>query len=299
MKKLLSVITGLIASSALYALPVLNPAAPALLTDGAFMCGEEGCWGIKFGYRGDFVFDRHLKTRSLVSPVAPFGSNNVRQRYELYANEGVLTLNLWNLVDVYGFVGAANTRAEGFVPGVIPVNPVIAVTTADVVQRTCSNTIWGVGIKAVLWDYCWGNCGTTYLGVDGQYESFRPRTPRGVIENAQPLVFLAGSNGRIRYQEAQGSIGIAHRICNLVPYVAVKYSRARVRNYGPISVLSPFDGVTALPVLDTTIASRVSSNQRVGYVVGTSLVDANRMSVTAEARFIDEKALSIAADIRF
>jgi len=266
MKKLLSVITGLVAGSALYALPVLNPAAPALLTDGVFMCDQGDCWGIKLGYRGDFVYNKHMRS----------SLNGRQNHFSLFANEGVVTLNLWDRVDLYGFVGAANWHNEAVTPFVAP---------AYVVTHSQTRTIGGVGLKAVLWETCWGACGTTYVGIDGQYE-WLGNTPvnRATIDGANTAPAGLGR----RYREGQVSLGIAHRICNLVPYIAAKWSNGRAPLTGPVTVLGEDTAFTGL-----------SSSRHWGYAVGVSLVDAGRMSVTAEARFIDETALTVSADLRF
>lgn len=266
MKKLLSVITGLVVGSALYAMPVLNPAAPALLTDGVFMCDQGDCWGVKFGYRGDFVFDKHMRSGT-------FGRHT---DYSLYANEGVLTLNFWDRVDIYGFVGAANWETDG-------VADFGGGASDYAIFKSNTRTIGGVGIKAVIWETCWGSCGTTYIGLDGQYEWLGSAPARSAtIDGATEST---GGYSR-RYREGQISLGLAHRIANLVPYIAAKWSngRAPVRNS---------------PTIDSHTFDGLSSTRHWGYVVGVSLVDAGRMSVTAEARFVDETALSVAADIRF
>jgi len=268
-------ITGLVAGSMLYAMPVLNPAAPALLTDGTFMCDEGQCWGVKFGYRGDFVFNKHFRDEF----------THV-DHFNLYANEGVLTINLWDRLDIYGFVGAASfdidtVAQDGLAPA-----------TGDYfIAHSNTTTIGGVGIKAILWETCWGNCGTTYVGLDAQYEWMSPaRLNRVSIEGAN----AATNNSSRRYKEGQVALGISHRICNLVPYVAIKWSKARANNGGlPVGVVVP------LAVGDTVNISPYRSQRSFGYAFGVSLVDAGRMSVTAEARFIDETALTIAGDIRF
>ncbi|MDR3623597.1 MAG: hypothetical protein P4L16_00450 [Chlamydiales bacterium] len=265
MKKLLSVITGLVAGSALYALPVANPAAPALLTDGVFMCDQDDCWGVKFGYRGDFVFNKHMKS----------GVGGRHQDFSLYSNEGVLTLNFWDRVDVYGFVGAANWGSQGLT------TDSGAASEADFHSNT--RTIGGVGLKAVLWETCWASCGTTYVGIDGQYEWMGNAPASRVTINGTSET--AGGVGR-KYREGQVSLAIGHRICNLVPYVAAKWSNGRA----PLSHTATIAGFTP---------DGYSATRHWGYAIGVSLVDAGRMSVTAEARFIDESAFTIAGDIRF
>jgi hypothetical protein len=254
MKKLFTVLTAIVASSAIYAAPVLNPAAPALITDGVFLCDDD-CWGLKAGYRGNFIYNAHLQ---------------YIDDLEYYSNSGVLTLNLWDRVDVYGFVGAAS------------INFFDTATDNDLLTGYygSSKTNWGVGVKVVLWESCWGNCGTTYLGIDANYER---------LPNHNMIVWDAADALRqtsFGFYETQVAIGLSHRIWNLVPYIAVKWSNRGIN--GSLQ----YDGTNLSP------GSR-NTNKHWGYVIGTTLVDANRMTVTAEARFVDEKALSIGAEFKF
>ncbi|MDR3623596.1 MAG: hypothetical protein P4L16_00445 [Chlamydiales bacterium] len=267
MKKLLSLVAGLVMGSALYALPVLNPAGPALLTDGVFMCDQNDCWGIKFGYRGDFVFDKHMKSA--------FGGHH--KDFSLYANEGVLTLNLWDRLDIYGFVGAANMSEDDL-------RYITGAESDEFIFHYNTRTIAGVGIKAVLWETCWGSYGTTYVGIDGQYEWLASSPVSRVTRNGDSE---GSGDFKREYREGQVSLAIGHRICNLIPYVAAKWSNGR----------APLNGTSV--TVDGIGFDDISATRHWGYAVGLSLVDAGRMSVTAEARFIDETAFTISGDIRF
>lgn len=265
MKKLLTLITGLAAGSSLYAMAVLNPAEPALVTDGVFLCDVGDCWGVKFGYRGDFVVDRHMKNGE--GYIGQFGINT---------NSGVLTLNFWDRLDVFGWVGAENWNTDG-----------VDATPAYVITHSKTNTVWGVGADVVLWETCWGTCGTTYLGLEAEYESFgTTRIDRASREGA----WVNPNNVGRRYKETQISLGLAHRINFLVPYIAVKWSNA----------VSSATGAGRIGTFTTgSNVGSARSRRNWGYAFGATLVDVNRMTVTAEARFVDETAYAVSADIRF
>ncbi|MDR3623593.1 MAG: hypothetical protein P4L16_00430 [Chlamydiales bacterium] len=275
MKKLLSVITGLLAGSLLYAMPVLNPGAPALLTDSTFKCDDNACWGIKFGYRGDFVYNKHMR-----------GEWHHVDRFSLYANEGTLALNLWDRLDIYGFVGAANVSVN-----TSAVDGFDSTTIDAFTAKYNTRTIGGVGIKAILWESCWGRFGTTYIGIDAQYEWMGPaQISRTTIDGTS----VAPNNSSRKYKEGQVALGISHRICDLVPYVAATWSKARA-NFGGSPIGTRVPGALG----ETVNLSNYENQRQWGFVVGATLVDMGRMSVTAEGRFINETALSVAADIRF
>lgn len=285
MKKLLTLLTGMIAGSALYAAPVLNPAEPALVTDGVFFCDDD-CWGLKVGYRGNFVFDKHFHKAKGGTAVFP----NRLDDFNYYSNSGVLTLNLWDRLDLYGFVGAASAFAqgEGFS------NNATARNYYGQFQSK-TNTNWGVGAKVVLWESCWGNCGTTYLGLDANYERLNTSRLRWASANGEDPVFGDFTNSLgtlgLGYYETQVSLGLAHRIWNMVPYIAVKWSNGGIlsRNYSYTVGEDNYE---------ITLPGAHASNHW-GYAIGVTLVDACRFTVTAEARFCDETGASVAAEFKF
>jgi hypothetical protein len=282
MKKLLTVMTAMVAGSALYAAPVLNPAEPALITDGLFLCDDD-CWGLKAGYRGNFIYDKsfHKSSNSV--------NNNNHNIYNFgyYSNSGVLTLNLWDRVDVYGFVGAANIDLDA----THKTNDT-AVHYVDVSFFSKTRTNWGVGAKVVLWETCWGNVGTTYIGLDAVYERLNSASIQHarIIDETHDFGDWTNQGARLGWYETQVSLGIAHRICNLVPYIAVKWSNGGLNGRGN------YDNTDNS--YDFNVPGAHASRHW-GYAFGVTLVDANRMTVTAEARFVDETALSVAAEFKF
>ncbi len=280
MKKFLSLITGLVASSTVFGLAVLNPAAPALLTDGVFFADDCSCWALKVGYRGDFVYDRYVRDNN----------GNTFRPFQMWTNAGVLTLNLFDRIDIYGFVGASNHNFTSYGEG--------TVGSTDVTQQLTANsqttTSWGVGIKAVLFECGWGpNCGTTYLGLDAQYANFgRPSLYQATLVRSDEAIdiFLPAGYG-YQPREWQVALGISHKIGFMVPYVAIKWSSLTASIFGDLTSIH-----------DASVSAdynSLRSRRNFGYVIGVSLVDIGRMSLTAEARFGDEKAAAVGAEFRF
>jgi hypothetical protein len=280
MKKLLTVMTAMVAGSALYAAPVLNPAEPALITDGVFLCDDD-CWGLKAGYRGNFVYDK-----SFHNGIGDDEAHNI-YNFGYYSNSGVLTLNLWDRLDIYGFVGAANIDLDAYA-GLGTNNDFV-----DVSYFSNTRTNWGVGAKVVLWETCWGCVGTTYIGLDAVYERLNsaPIQHARIVDSTSDFDEWTKNGSKLGFYETQVSLGIAHRICNLVPYIAVKWSNGGVNGSGY------YDFGTGDSQDFYTPSAH--SNRHWGYAFGVTLVDANRMTVTAEARFVDETALSVAAEFKF
>lgn len=268
------------------ALPVGNPSDASLLCDGLFWegnCCMDPCdpcaswcdaFSFRFGFYGDYVFNRHMEVRN-----GDDGDGRRIERFALNTNAGYLALNLWNRFDVFATLGASdyslNTNADSFV-GVI-VGPRAEVTTTTTFS-------WSVGGRATLWE-----CGCTALGIEGQYFQFTPDIERVTIASAASVY---PNNFSTKYREWQVGLGVSHRINMLVPYIAVKYARARLSNNNDRTLT--LDGITLVDGLGTWRAQK-----HWGYAVGVSLVDCEKMSVTAEGRFADEKAFHVNAQIRF
>lgn len=296
MKKILALLAGLMTCSAVYALPVYNPDQPELLKYGVFTCGD-ACWGLEFGYRGDFVFDRKFRGVNQGNLV---GANPNRCQYEHYINAGQLTLNLFDRIDLYGWCGENRAAFDAPVDflSVVPDTPTSGFLNFS--GRSKVGFAWGVGARVVLWQ-----CGRTAIGIDGQYSQRRNSLQSLSIDGApvQAGNFVSTADGGLLdpsnfhsyHKEWQVSLGISHRICWLVPYVAVKYSDFKHGFSGPLFSAAPV--VIGSGSYDPKLKFR--PRNYVGFVAGVTLVDAERMHVTAEGRFIDERALTIAADLRF
>jgi len=304
--KLFAVLAGLMTYSAVYALPVYNPGQPELLKYGIFTGGDSGDFGFELGYRGDFVFDRKLENKR--SPILGAGTQNDLYGFSSTTNAGQLTINLWDRFDVYGWVGARNSElAKQVAFNVIappPIGPV-NLPIRDLRATTKDSLAWGVGARAVLW-----SSGNTSIGVDGQYAyssaKFRSFTFNGVPIQATPGIVdavtglpLDPSQLRNKDREYQVSLGIAHRICWMTPYVAVKYSNFESQTHAPTVNVTIPTGPTTFILVPLNPSQKARSRNNVGFVCGVSIVDAERMHVTAEGRFVDERALTVAADFRF
>ena len=270
MKKLLVLFAGLTCHS-LYASPVLSPNAAAVHTNGVFFCDDCSCWSLRAGFRGDYVFDRKLSV----------GGLGEIDNFSLMSNEGVVTLNFWDRLDIYGLVGEATPGMHNVVAG-----------SNDFYNETTdyywsARTIWGVGARATILEYNFGCCGTSYLGADINYESGSTGSGPTTFSGMPVDIPITG-----RYKETQISLQIGHRIAMLTPYIAAKWSNANATSYGDTSAYP------GSPIPSHQDNFRNTGNHW-GYALGVLLIDAGRMSVTAEARFIDEKAMTIMGEFRF
>lgn len=303
MKKLFAVLAGLMTYSAAYALPVYNPAQPELLQDGFFTPGyevffcEADCWALELGYRGDFVSDRKMRHRNLGHLLS---FHKPVSKVQSTTNAGQITLNLWNRIEVYGWFGANQIDFETQVNYLSLVAHTPATGLINLFGRSTEGYAWGVGVRGVLW-----HCGYTVIGIDAQY-SHRRHTLQSLTLDGRPIQvgdFVSVENElpldpgdfHSRNRDWQVSLGIAHRVCRLVPYAAVVYSAARHHFAGP--QFRAFPIVAGQGVYDPDL--KLVNRNCVGIAVGATFVTAEQMQVTVEGRFIDERALTITSDIRF
>ncbi|MBX6687202.1 porin [Chlamydia gallinacea] len=162
---------------------------------------------------------------------------------------------------------------------------------------------------------------------------FTVHKPRGYKNQAFPLPENAGTDAAtdtksatIQYHEWQAGLALSYRLNMLVPYLGVKWSRAsfdadniriaqpRLASANKILDLTawnptfsggavPQTGGTGSVVDVVQIASmqinKMKSRKACGIVVGATLVDADKWSITGEARLIDERAAHVNAQFRF
>jgi len=282
MKKLFTTMLTVLAGGTAFALPVGNPSEASLLCDGICWeghCGDacDPCLGwadafsIRLGFYGDYVFQRNLKMKG--SGGSSNGYHYINST-RLYTNAGYLAANFWDKVDLFGTLGASNLGlgAES--------TALSSRTTGDHGDTSIfvnPGLSWSAGIRATLWE-----CGCTAFGGEFQYFQFNSTLDSVVHDNT---VFPAVGSNSAKYAEWQFGLGVSHRINFLVPYIAVKWSSARL-NFGKYSV--------DLLTLNSTKTALLW-----GYAVGVSVIDCEKAAITGEARFGDESAAYINGQFRF
>lgn len=268
----LSFTTLLLIASA-EALPIGNPSGASLLYSGLFWneCCDDPCcciFNFRFGFYGDYVFNRHLRAKN---DMIPFGKEVNRSKID--TNAGYLILGLWDLVDLFATIGMSRWEIDA----------THILVPSRLVIETDSHISWSFGTRATLWQQ-----GCTILGIEAQYFAWKPNVLRFGFPDLDLDFYPSGLT--FNYQEWQVGMGISRRIGFLIPYVAVKYSNCFAKFRIDTALFDPFDFYSP---------TRFKSDQHWGYAIGVTLVDVNRMDVTAEARFGNEKAIHINGQIRF
>lgn len=276
MKKLVSLSVALFLNT-LYALPVGNPSEASLFR---YACAESCCvpflnYGI--GYYGDYVFNRHLETdpgRSIdttkIFTNAGFLALNFKERAEVFATLGVSRLSLNTSFAAFNVPVAAE-------PDPFPLFEL----------ESGSAFSWSLGARATLFSY---KCAT--LGVEGQYFSTKPDIKRVYI--AAGAVSYLDNTLITHYTEWQVAAGISYRYNPFfIPYVAVKYARSHWKLADGENILIDEQG--------DAFFFNLHSQKDWGYAVGLTLCPyfCDKLAVSVEARFLDEKALHVNAQMRF
>jgi major outer membrane protein len=282
MKRWIAVLFLFWFSLKLEALPLGNPCSASLCCQGIFCYfpveEEPSSWretfSLRAGYWGDFVFNRHME-------VDRNEDESILHSLKLNTNSGFLALNFWNKFDLFTTLGATRIAFHtpaGTFSGLV-VNQFFTVT---------SNThfSWSLGVRGILWQ---GKC--FCLGAEAQYFQAHPQL-NALRLPGNPTVYFHHDNGML-YREWQMGFGIATRInicaCTsaFIPYMGVRLSHAKLRME---SLKVPLFGITLFDL---------QSNRYWGWAFGFTLLGNERITVTVEGRYRNEKALFVNTQFRF
>lgn len=254
-------------SSTLWALPVGNCLTPAIYSNGLWDQREPyfswgACTHLRFGYYGDFVFERKMEQMISGNPgsdIAHFG---------LATNAGTLTLDICDYLDGYLLCGATS----------------ISYQAENEFQEYCSfdfstSTCWSIGGALDLWQYR-----SFGVGIEGQYFETRPLFNRYTNYATGEILYFNDRN-QMKWREWQGGLTATFRMTDqpnfvFAPYMGVKAASGKLRQHG----FEIDDGglIQNLNLLE--------SKEVWGFAIGVTVVSYGIMGVTAEGRFGDEKA---------
>ena len=288
MKKITVLVGCLSATSLLYSLPVSNPSEASFLNQGVCWTSTTkthnktatsektlnnwgGSFGLRAGYYGDFVFNRHTKVEENVTETR-------LDNTAVYTNAGYLAINLYDYADLFGTLGMSNLflSSDAATFGSSAIGQMLEIE---------SNThfSWSLGGRVSLFKYQ-----DLTLGLEGQYFSTSPdirRITQAATFSTYPTEF------EMKYTEWQIGAGLSYRLrlpIDVIPYIAIDYS----------GVKTDMDNAQPGGTFDITLYD-LKSQKHVGYALGVSFVDEDQVAVTIEGRFVNEKALYANAQLRF
>lgn len=271
-----------------YALPVGNPSEATLLYDGVFwegsncidfceyFCDPCAIWSdiisVRMGYYGDFVLNRNMR-------IDEDNNDDIIEHTKLCTNAGYLVLNFCDRLDIFGTLGVTNfclnTNAFSF-------GSLFEGSRLTIESR--SHFSWSLGGRFTLVD-----CGCTTLGFEGQYFEMHPHV-KSITRSDSVSLYPDSDSRHMKYYEWQVGLGISHRIYRLVPYAAIKWSKAHTKFNHHLAILAPEDAVNLW---------NLESDKSLGYVIGASLIGCEKTAVTVEGRWGDEKAFYVNGQFRF
>lgn len=280
MKKLL--LLPLLLFAPLFALPLGNPMDASLYTNSLFWgdCYGNPCdpcygfmnsWSFRVGFYGDYVFNRHMELES--------GGQGEIDDFRLSTNAAFLAINICDRFDAFGTVGTSHLSFNG--------NPrkfgLLAASRLNLDSNTAFS--WSAGGRVTLWDW---DC--FYLGLEGQYFATKPDIK--LVEINGIALAYPDNNEWVKYTEWQIGFGASYlyRVAcsgiSVIPYTGFKWARARA------------DFNNSVPTAGITLFNQKNSKSW-GWALGTTLLFCDALSLTAEGRWGDEKALYINGQIRF
>ncbi|MCB1181189.1 MAG: hypothetical protein KDK55_04125 [Chlamydiia bacterium] len=285
MKKLIFSLLVLLSWRTVYPLPVGNPEEASMVSDGIFwdggdcidfcdyFCNPCISWfevvSLRMGFYGDYVFNRHMKLDN-------HGGGDL-EGTELYTNAGYVAMNFFEIADVFTTLGASHLHLKG--------NESVFRGPAGrrIEFETETDFSWSIGGRITLVP-----CGCAAFGLESQYFCFRPNVKR--ITSGGDVSVYPDADLNLKYYEWQVGLGMSYRIHLLSPYVAIKWSRAKI-DFNQRTIDLPNNSTRTLLNLET--------KKSLGFAAGVSLIDCEMAAVTVEGRFMDEKALYINGQIRF
>ncbi len=289
MKPVIALGLSLLCSLSAYALPLGNPSEASLLRDPAFSTGtcvkfcqyfgKSGvAWcdnfSVRFGFYGDYVFNRHLQARD--------GNNHKPdiEHFQIHTNAVYLVANLYNRIDIFTTLGASSMRLDANAKTFIGNNG------SRLAIESVTDFSGSLGIRSTLWV-----CKCFALGVEAQYFATKPDIWYARAEASSSS--YPASTINMKYKEWQAGIGASYRIWNFVPYAGYKFSHVDLdmddANLAVISGGSNF----------IVLLHEANQKLRSGYAVGVTFIDCDKASITLEARYPDETALYANCQLRF
>lgn len=248
----------LLCTSPLAALYMGNPAQPQIISQG-FWIPEDCSFGVKIGYLGDRVGDRKLK--------ASGHAHGRIDKTRLYFDQGVLTFNLLDRVEIYGSAGSMNAKLSN--------RPHPDSSRRE--YQTHDGWTAGTGGRILL--TAWKSLA---IGVDGKIQWSNPGFKWMAVDGSS-----RNGRGHFKYIEWQASFALSYTVEWLTPYLGVKYS----------NVHANINRIPKFIYRHSTI--KLVNRDRFGLALGATLSPGKKFDLFAEVQMFDEQAISFGGNLRF
>jgi hypothetical protein len=242
-----------------------NPSLPEIIDKGFFLPGDL-FMGIRVGYQHDQVFNRDLNARGKIKGEV----SKLSQEYD----QGVLTLNFMDRVELFGSAGAMSIFVTD--------RQRLGTMHYQAEFQSEYQFTWGAGIRAALI-----NWKDTVFGASANFQYANPDMEWSTIEG-----ITAPKTGGIRFAEWQVGAAVSQHIDIFVPYIGVNYSKVYSSVHG-----SGIRHTILVPTYPKKFQMR--SRHHFGMVLGCDLSTEKYFDLGLEAQLISEQSFTVKADIRF
>lgn len=268
MKKNILLLTLILASVPLSALPVGNPAEATLISCGSI--------SYRLGFAGDYVFNRNLE----LDGKEQCDINTT----EIFTNAAYLAVNFCDRIDLFTRLGATRLHIS---------TDAIAFGSLVSLQSELSfhtDFSWSIGTRATLWEYC-----GFALGLEGEYFCCSTRVDSFLNYDDGAFVYFSGVDAN--YSEWQVGLGVSYEVdssfsvMSWVPYLAVKWAGGHLNLDS-----AQFVAGSSFEILQF---EDLKIEKMWGFALGTTFTFCDQLAVTVEGRFADEKAFYVLGEFRF
>lgn len=288
--------------------------------------------------RDNAAYGKHIHDAEWATNAA-YLALNIWDRFDVFCTLGASSgyfkagSDAFSVVGLFGTNAAAATSINGKRPNVFLTQGVVELYTDTSFSWSIGarGALWECGCATLgaEFQYAQSKPKVETLNVLCTPAQFTVHKPRGYKNTPFPLPTDAGTeaaantkSATIQYHEWQAGLALSYRLNMLVPYLGVKWSRAsfdadNIRIAQPKLAKEILNLTAWNPTFlgsDTTLTNdplaefiqiasmeinKMKSRKACGVVVGATLVDADKWSITGEARLIDERAAHVNAQFRF
>ncbi|AHK63697.1 porin [Chlamydia avium] len=287
--------------------------------------------------RNNAAYGKHIHDAEWATNSA-YLALNIWDRFDVFCTLGAANgyfkagSDAFSVVGLFGLSAASVAAAD--LPNVFLTQGVVELYTDTAFSWSIGarGALWECGCATLgaEFQYAQSKPKVETLNVFCTPAQFTVHKPRGYKNTTFPLPADAGTDAAtdtksatIQYHEWQAGVALSYRLNMLVPYFGVKWSRAsfdadNIRIAQPKLASAILDLTAWNPTFMGTAAStevneklndfiqiasmqinKMKSRKACGIVVGATLVDADKWSITGEARLIDERAAHVNAQFRF
>ncbi len=250
-------------SSQAFALYNGDPSFP-MMPEQSLLFSREEWFGIKVGYQFDGVYDRRLRVVHRHSA----DQRKRVQQYDSLSNQGVLTFNFNDRVELFGSAGVMsfNLTQRAF-------------EDIKVTYDSETHLAWGIGGRAIL--AYWGDL---QIGLNAAY--LQSNLPLSSVKVNRKY---SNNQATAKFREWQVGAGLSYRFNWFIPYVGVDFSDFRMK-------IKPLKSLIYLFRSNRAVFKEVYP---LGIFFGFGLSPDKVLNINFEARFINENAASASLDFKF